>query len=145
MTNRSQQSRQRTAICRFSFVIGHWSFGKSFSAVSAVVRKNVAPASRRHLSLDNSFWVNTTFAGWKPTIHFFSRPQSTRRCTEKPDASVLLNRKSLATWQGFLQHSWRVLSGVRKLARAFPEPEQLHTNKGGSKLPHSKEHSGMLC
>ena len=71
--------------------------------------------------------------------------QSTRRCTEKPDASVLLSRKSFATWQGFLQHSWRVLSGVRKLARAFPEPEQLHTNKGGSKLPHSKEHSGMLC
>jgi len=34
---------------------------------------------------------------------------------------------------------------VRKLACAFPEPEQLHTNKGGSKLPHSKEHSGMLC
>src|SRR5436309_13549897 len=78
MTNRSQKSRQRTAICRFSFVIGHWSFGKSFSAVSAVVRKNVAPASRRHLSLDNSFWVNTTFAGWKPAIHFFSRPWSTR-------------------------------------------------------------------
>src|SRR5207247_5093448 len=79
MTNRSQKSRQRTAICRFSFVIGHWSFGKSFSAVSAVVRKNVAPASRRHLSLDNSFWVNTTFAGWKPAIHFFSRPQRTQR------------------------------------------------------------------
>src|SRR5207247_9580526 len=79
MTNRSQKSRQRTAICRFSFVIGHWSFGKSFSAVSAVVRKNVAPASRRHLSLDNSFWVNTTFAGWKPAIHFFSRPRRARR------------------------------------------------------------------
>src|SRR5881227_3796788 len=49
MTNRSQKSRQRTAICHFSFVIGHWSFGKSFSAVSAVVRKNrsagVSPAS----------------------------------------------------------------------------------------------------
>src|SRR5436309_3775588 len=49
MTNRSQKSRQRTAICHFSFVIGHWSFGKFFSAVSAVVRKNrsagVSPAS----------------------------------------------------------------------------------------------------
>src|SRR5213078_3030495 len=41
--------------------------------------KIVAPASRRHLSLDNSFWVNTTFAGWKPAIHFFSRPRSARR------------------------------------------------------------------
>src|SRR2546426_11129569 len=29
--------------------------------------------------------------------------------------------------------------GVRKLACAFPEPEQLHTNKGSSKLPRSKE------
>ncbi len=41
-----------------------------------------------------------------------------------------------------------VLFGVRKLACAFPEPEQLHTSKGGSKLPHSKEHSGRcvdLC
>jgi len=28
---------------------------------------------------------------------------------------------------------------VRKLACAFPEPEQLRTNKGSSKLPHSKE------
>ena len=35
-----------------------------------------------------------------------------------------------------------VLFGVRKLACAFPEPEQLHTSKGGSTLPHSKEHSG---
>src|SRR5207247_10035977 len=51
MTNRSQKSRQRTAICHFSFVIGHWSFGKSFSAVSAVVRKNVAPASSRQTVL----------------------------------------------------------------------------------------------
>src|SRR5438477_12737729 len=42
-------------------------------------KKIVAPASRRHLSLDNSFWVNTTFAGWKPAIHFFSRPQRARR------------------------------------------------------------------
>src|SRR2546426_5788384 len=32
-----------------------------------------------------------------------------------------------------------VLFGVRKLACAFPEPEQLHTNKGSSKPPHSKE------
>src|SRR5213078_5050569 len=46
--------------------------------------KIVAPASRRHLRLDNSFWVNTTFAGWKPAIHFFSRPQRTRRFTEEP-------------------------------------------------------------
>src|SRR5438477_6837411 len=36
-------------------------------------KKIVAPASRRHLSLDNSFWVNTTFAGWKPALHFFYR------------------------------------------------------------------------
>ena len=47
----------------------------NLTAETQVVRKNVAPASRRHLSLDNSFWVNTTFAGWKPAIHFFSRPQ----------------------------------------------------------------------
>src|SRR2546425_10365062 len=44
--------------------------------------------------------------------------------------------------QGFFQHSWGVLFGVRKLACAFPEAEQPHTNKGGSKLPHSKAHSG---
>src|SRR5438552_11947009 len=55
---------------------------KSFTTDTRVVRKNVAPASRRHLSLDNSFWVNTTFAGWKPAIHFFSRPRSSRRCAE---------------------------------------------------------------
>src|SRR5437667_12132774 len=61
---------------------------KSFTTDTRVVRKNVAPASRRHLSLDNSFWVNTTFAGWKPAIHFFSPPRSTRRGTENPDASV---------------------------------------------------------
>jgi len=34
----------------------------------------------------------------------------------------------------FFQHSWGVPFGVRKLACAFPAPEQLHTNKGGSKL-----------
>jgi len=33
---------------------------------------------------------------------------------------------------------------VRKLACAFSEPEQLHAQRGGSKLPHSKEHSGPL-
>src|SRR5437870_13191924 len=42
MTNRSQKSGQRTAIC-------HWSFAKSLS--SAVVRKNVAPASSRQTVL----------------------------------------------------------------------------------------------
>src|SRR5438876_8455809 len=49
MTNRSQKSGQRTAICHFSFIIGHWSFAKSLS--SAVVRKNVAPASSRQTVL----------------------------------------------------------------------------------------------
>src|SRR2546426_11275599 len=32
MTNRSQKSGQRTAICHFSLVICHWSFTKSRSA-----------------------------------------------------------------------------------------------------------------
>src|SRR5204863_8213177 len=32
---------------------------------------------------------------------------------------------------------WRAQACLR-----FSEPEQLHANKGGSKLPHSKEHSG---
>src|SRR5438552_4428622 len=49
MTNRSQKSGQRTAICHFSFIICHWSFAKSLS--SAVVRKNVAPASSRQTVL----------------------------------------------------------------------------------------------
>jgi hypothetical protein len=57
-------------------------------------------------------------------------------------SSVLLTRKSFATWQGFFQQSWDVLFGVRKLACALTEPEQLHANEGGSKLPHSKEQSG---
>src|SRR5216117_509440 len=49
MTNRSQKSGQRKAICHFSFIIGHWSFAKSLA--SAVVRKNVAPASSRQTVL----------------------------------------------------------------------------------------------
>src|SRR6266516_1814746 len=49
MTNRSQKSGERTAICHFSFVIGHLSF--SFSALSAVVRKNGALDSSRHTVL----------------------------------------------------------------------------------------------
>src|SRR5437899_8185913 len=49
MTNRSQKSGQRTAICHFSFVICHWSFAKSLS--SAVVRKNVAPDASRQTVL----------------------------------------------------------------------------------------------
>src|SRR5438046_4250319 len=52
MTNRSQKSVQRTAICHFSLVICHLSlFAKSRSACSAVVRKNVAPASSRQTVL----------------------------------------------------------------------------------------------
>jgi len=35
-----------------------------------------APASRRHARLDNSFCVVRTVAGWKPALHFFSRPVS---------------------------------------------------------------------
>src|SRR5881392_1861609 len=60
---------------------------KSFTTDTRVVRKNVAPASRRHLSLDNSFWVNTTFAGWKPAIHFFL---TTTENTEMHEPSVSL-------------------------------------------------------
>src|SRR5436190_16749499 len=33
MTNRSEKSGQRTAICHFSFVIFHWSFAKSLSGL----------------------------------------------------------------------------------------------------------------
>ncbi|PYU89082.1 MAG: hypothetical protein DMG08_22765 [Acidobacteria bacterium] len=61
-----------------------------------------------------------------------------RKYSEQRQFGVL-RRKSFATWQGFSQLSWCVLFGVRKLACAFPEPEQLRTNKGSSKLPHSKE------
>src|SRR5439155_18587755 len=53
MTNRSQKSRQRTAIFHFSLVICHFADAIchcSF-AISAVVRKNVAPASSRHTVL----------------------------------------------------------------------------------------------
>src|SRR5207249_6972653 len=60
-------------------------------------------------------------------------------------APILLSRKSLATWQGFFQHSWGVFFGVRKLACAFRSPSNSRRTKGGSKLsklPHSKEHSG---
>src|SRR5437867_2041881 len=49
MTNRSQRSGQRTAICHFSLVIGHFSL--CVLCVSAVVRKNVAPASSRQTVL----------------------------------------------------------------------------------------------
>src|SRR6266487_1221129 len=53
MTNRSQKSRQGTAIFHFSLVICHFADAIchcSF-AISAVVRKNVAPASSRHTVL----------------------------------------------------------------------------------------------
>src|SRR5881398_1400194 len=53
MTNRSQKSRQRTAIFHFSLVICHFADAIchcSF-AISAVVRKNVASASSRHTVL----------------------------------------------------------------------------------------------
>src|SRR5205814_9675117 len=36
-----------------------------------ISEKIVAPASRRHVSLDSSFLFNRTFAGWKPALHFF--------------------------------------------------------------------------
>src|SRR5205809_7161641 len=49
MTNRSQRSGQRTAICHFSLVIAHFSL--CVLCVSAVVRKNVAPASGRQTVL----------------------------------------------------------------------------------------------
>src|SRR5213592_3501735 len=53
MTNRSRKSRQRTAIFHFSLVICHFADAIchcSF-AISAVVRKNVAPASSRQTVL----------------------------------------------------------------------------------------------
>src|SRR5438128_11111387 len=36
MTNRSQKPGERTAICHFALVIGHWSFVIFFSALSPV-------------------------------------------------------------------------------------------------------------
>src|SRR5438128_12152843 len=43
--------RSSQVIFHLSLVICHFSFAKSFSAVSAVVRKNVAPASSRQTVL----------------------------------------------------------------------------------------------
>ena len=42
------------------------------SAETLVVRKNVAPASRRHVGLDNSFRVNRTFCRLEAGAYIFS-------------------------------------------------------------------------
>src|SRR5947208_17017315 len=51
MTNEERSFVDSFVACNLSFLIGHLSsfvICKSFSAFSADVRKNVAPASRRH-------------------------------------------------------------------------------------------------
>src|SRR6266516_7790661 len=47
MTNEERSLVDSFVACNLSFFIGHLSFCKSFSAFSADVRKNVAPASSR--------------------------------------------------------------------------------------------------
>ena len=64
-------------------------------------------------------------------------------------APILLSRKSLATWQGFFQHSWGVFFGVRKLACAFRSPSNSMRTKAAAscRTPKSTvEHSfGCGC
>src|SRR2546428_1894168 len=99
MTNRSQKSGQRTAICHFSLVIFHWSFGGILRvfAPSRWIRRSsvfvqfVASFSRCKFvhsfsevgghgpgrGLRGSSWINGFSSGFDPRISVHPRPDST--------------------------------------------------------------------
>src|SRR5207247_10239180 len=55
---------------------------------------------------------------------FTTEKQSTRRCTEKPDASVLLSRKSFATLATFLARPFWSAQACLRLSGAGATPHE---------------------
>src|SRR5436309_10762202 len=97
MTNRSQTSGQRTAICHFSLVIGHF-LSLSLSGLEKKCSVGFQPA--KVLLTQRS--CRGSHAGDTPTLRFFSHDQ--RLCGESPfgcgyaapGESTLLTGKFLA-------------------------------------------------